>query len=57
MVSRKESSPVAAISRGKRSAVMHLEFLREEAVAFEALIQKCKSASHGRRLKGGFVRP
>lgn len=57
MVSRKESSPVAAISRRKRSAVMHLEFLRDEAVAFEALIQKCKSASHGRRLKGGFVRP
>ena len=35
----------------ERSAVMHLEFFCEE-VAFGALIQKCKSVSHGRSLKG-----
>lgn len=54
-MSRKDSSPVAAILKAKRSGVMHLEFFCEE-VAFEALIQKCKSVSHGGRLKGGFVR-
>lgn len=33
---------------------MQLEVFCEE-VAFEALIQKCKSVSQGRRLKGEFV--
>lgn len=47
--------PCGSHFKSKRSGVMHLEFFCEE-VAFEALIQKCKSVSHGGRLKGGFVR-
>lgn len=40
----------------KGLGVMHLDSSVGVEVTFEALIQKCKSVSHGRWLKGGFVR-
>lgn len=50
-----ELLPCGSHFKRKRSGMVHLEFFFEE-VAFGAMIQKCKSVSHGSMLKGGFVR-